>query len=1488
MANENDLVLKIQADSAKALKGIEALEKQLSSLDGTLKKTAKETEKIRKSTTDFGFSLVKIGSAITVATQAYNAFSNSISGTIGSFIKQDNAVNKVRNTLRLIGEKDIVTATKGFEDFASALQDNSTIGDEVSLNMIAVAKALRLTDDQAKNLVQTSAELAAVTGKDVQSSFDGLIETLKGQSGQVAKLAPELKNLTAEQLQQGKAVEILGEKFKGFAKAATQTVGGQLEQMKNLYGDVLEDIGKLFSDFFRLDDQRLAISALKAVQSSIKSIQPSVKELGDAFSQFFFKLKNGFANINISAKAATISVLTLGAALAAGELVDAFVELTNIAASLKKVAATAALAAAKFVLITGSILAISSATEIVIRNFDNMEDLGLIAINGLIIGFRKLGEFIVSLAKTIGKIFSELFKTIGEMFSKEMIKAFIRGEDVSDVIGSKLLASISKFGGQFTKSTEQLQSEIAKSSKKIDFGITGEAVGAIKDFMAGFGQQVDVTKKTQDQLNMSIADGGKNIIKNTKAIDDQKKILQEILQKNSEIGLSIESHGATQQEIIQLQLKNQLDLIEAKRTELKIQGMLSKEISSALDKQIELTKASASKASGSAPTQIQESLMIAGQQVGDEIVNSFAPVLGAVSGIGASVGAAQMVVDAVPNMLDGISNLITSIVELPTKIIDSLDKLFASILSFFGELPGKLVGMIDKIIKSAINFLIKLPQTIAKTFVELPKILFSLFDQLPDMIQDLVAALVESAPRIALSFIDFLVNGAPRIIGAIIAAIPKIAMALVDGIIEAFKTISNMLIDLISGKGSSLIDVDKTTNDIQKVMKKLSGSTSKLFAVTDLAEGAAQSKNLVKTIQIEGKKVVNAISKALDFTKALIFFTALFKAMEKAFEIAGELFDEAVEIAGELWDDAVKLAGEAWDAAVKFAGEAWDTIVNAVGEVWNEAVELAGEAWDTVVGLAGDAWNSAVSLAGEAWDTVVSTAGALWEETVGLAGDVWDKVVDTASSVWKSAVSVAGRIWDNVVDAASSAWDVVTSTASTVWQTITNFAGTAWELAVSTASTVWQTITSFASTAWELAVSTAGTAWSAVVTASGTIWNGIVATAGIVWNAAVTAAGTAWNTLLSIGTALWSAIVLATSTTAGILMTGGLSVLLAGVIAFFSSDSNLENTKKFFSELPGKLSEGFKSATDSLKKGFEGLTDFFKGAGGKIWDGLKQGMSGLGDLISKAFQLANPMNIMAKIFKIDSKETEVGKGGRAENILRINLPFVQFASGGMVPGQAKVQGDSELNDRIVALLSPGEAVISREMMDNPLIKKMVDLILSGNLSVPKFAIGGFIGQVMRGEAKLEINPDQVVKDLKNGVAVAQEVLESLDPSQLWDIVKDKLNDSILKIFQANRFASGGLVGDTIPAMLTPGEFVMSRAGVANAGVGNLAAINSGRGNGQVVNNYHFQMPLTIDNRGVSIDATFVRQRILPTIEQELKRASIEGRFVISQKGIRNA
>lgn len=110
-----------------------------------------------------------------------------------------------------------------------------------------------------------------------------------------------------------------------------------------------------------------------------------------------------------------------------------------------------------------------------------------------------------------------------------------------------------------------------------------------------------------------------------------------------------------------------------------------------------------------------------------------------------------------------------------------------------------------------------------------------------------------------------------------------------------------------------------------------------------------------------------------------------------------------------------------------------------------------------------------------------------------------------------------------------------------------------------------------------------------------------------------------------------------------------------------------------------------------------------------------------------------------------------------------------------------------------------------------------------------------------------------------------------------------------------RFAQGGFVEnlgasfpgmgtDTVPAMLTPGEFVMNRRAVEANGLGLLNAMNRGQapGGGDV---YNINFEIQVDAK-TTMDEGYIRGTLIPRMSEELRRASLDGKFVLSSRGIR--
>jgi hypothetical protein len=370
------------------------------------------------------------------------------------------------------------------------------------------------------------------------------------------------------------------------------------------------------------------------------------------------------------------------------------------------------------------------------------------------------------------------------------------------------------------------------------------------------------------------------------------------------------------------------------------------------------------------------------------------------------------------------------------------------------------------------------------------------------------------------------------------------------------------------------------------------------------------------------------------------------------------------------------------------------------------------------------------------------------------------------------------------------------------------------------------------------------------------------------------------------------------------------------------------------------LWEGIQSIWDKVM----GL---FRGVGGAIWDGIKnigqkigESLSNVGsylwDGIKGAFN--NIKSFFKGLFSFDG-----GGTGVVEDFLGFDFPWLAFAEGGKVPGSPKVMGDSAKNDTVAALLSPGEYVIPRSKTKDPANLMLIDAIMSGGKAaewiqktllggVERKSSGGAIGQTKYGEWLSKASTggiafhlfgipgtesipfgDKAVEGIKEGFKAVGDFLMPDWISDMWDSLKQfvsnidlgklvsdplgAITDAIkgalsflvepfkkMMSFNAGGFVPGSGNFDSVPAMLTPGEFVINKNAAQALGGGLLNQLNRGvaptSGEPPV-----FNITLNVET-SQAIDETFIRQKLLPTLKNEIRNSSLRGEFMLSAKGIR--
>lgn len=136
------------------------------------------------------------------------------------------------------------TGVTRLKEFAGQLQSISDYGDEELIPMMAELVASGRTEAQVMDIMSASIDVAAGSGKSLQSVVEMLNKSYTGEAGKLATLSAETKNLTKEQLQSGEAVKIIAEQYKGISEEATKATGSA-KQLQMAQGDLAESWGKI-------------------------------------------------------------------------------------------------------------------------------------------------------------------------------------------------------------------------------------------------------------------------------------------------------------------------------------------------------------------------------------------------------------------------------------------------------------------------------------------------------------------------------------------------------------------------------------------------------------------------------------------------------------------------------------------------------------------------------------------------------------------------------------------------------------------------------------------------------------------------------------------------------------------------------------------------------------------------------------------------------------------------------------------------------------------------------------------------------------------------------------------------------------------------------------------------------------------------------------------------------------------------------------------
>lgn len=1426
MAVTEDLIVKVQADTSKAVASLELMAGSLDAMQAELLKIGQSSAKAEKSITGFGGAVVKINQALELSKKVFNGLAGPVAKMVGDFLKAEDSSRQFAKTLSILGEKDVAGTVNRFKDLADQLEETTNVEAESILGLAKLGASAGLTNDQMEQFIRTSIDMASALDTDVDSAFKMLLGSMKGQEKALGPLANLVGDLSKAELEAGKAAEVLGAKLKGMGN-----VEGPLAKIQAIFrkiGDIGEEVGEIISKGLNIDASAQGlIDILNSIRIAISNIKPFAIEMVASVRGVFNGLSAAIKSVNLeslidqflSLAIVLAKIAPLLAAIAFIMVGDAFMTFSATigkqALAFLKLAGAQGLVLAKMALIAVAVATVVTALDFLIANSKKLEQAFMTAFGVIVTGFLSLFEKIFrgvgwdSMADKFAEQADKFAEAAVEMSegletgviieginqatiavgafkngfdeTVDSVKELPKEFEAANGAGRKTVETLKTMSEEGKKTLDELVKKVNELKKELDDIGASEGtkiqntltarmkeISLLEDKLTKEGPLTDEATKQLDLARKTAA-----AIATAQAKDVGKKNLDQQIAGYKKVQGEIDAIDSTTMATIDRQKAADLEDLALQREKLMLDKDMNAAALFALDASEEMIAKKAELLKMKAPDADFESAKMAGGNMGDQVAKAFqGPISGMLAGAGAFADAIQGLIDFVPQMLDKITGIFTSLTELPGKILEGVSKLGEALLKFVADFIPNVLSMVPKLLEKFIEFFANLPDVFANLLAGLPDMLSGILDKLPELVESFVLKLTQAAPKIIISLLNFLVKKAPWIAIELAKALAiEIPMAIINGMIEAIKSLPKMFKEL--GKGIIPKPAEIAKNfalGLKTVTKTLTGVASKLFAVMDLEDGAKAG----------GDKLAEFAKTAED---------AVNDNIEKLGNGAGDAWQGLINAWRWVYDNIILPIFNGIKAVWEFVyNNLLKPIIDGIRQVWlfvyNTLILPFIELLRTV-------WSAMMKSLEAVWGIVQ----AIWQAMLNVLISVWD----TLMVVFQAVFNVVKAIWDGMMAIFTSAWDMVKN--------------------------IWNILMDLFSGKINI--------FEAVFKIGGEILGHVTDVFKEVFKVA--------------------------------------EVMFKGVTDIFMSVFKTIQTY-----LQG-AADVFMSVFKYISTVFDGLASI----GTKIWDNLAKGLQGIGGIFAKAFNELNPIAIFEKIFKVDSGA--FGNKGTVEKALGIDLPFLSFARGGKVPGNSMMPGDSLLNDKILALLSPGEVVIPRSVLADPVMKKLVESMLSGQ-KIPQFAGGGALGKLGRDAKKTydEKVAPVIEPVLQPVIQAAKDLIPNLDPREMWKKVEDMVADAVMKIFESNKFHEGG----EVPAMLKPGEFVMNTGAVDRVGTGFLNGLNQG-GNPSQPASINNVINLTI-NTTQPIDEAFIKAKIYPVVKDQIKRASIDGQTLVYSPGVRTA
>ena len=264
------VAINIESNTKQAVDGINKVTERLNSLQKASTSRLATFAKLGAAVSGVGAAFQIVGKTVQVAKAALDDCAEAYK----TQAKAETQLSAAAKNNPYLNDSSV----RALKAYAGQLQSISTVGDEKLLPLMAQLASAGRTQAEIQSIMSAALDASASGAISLESAVSGLNASYSGSVGALGKVLPQVKGLTAEELKQGKAVQVVADAYKGMAAEVAKNVGAS-EQLANAWGDFKENLGQGWEEATAPAKKELA-----GLLSQINAINAKKKELKGAES----------------------------------------------------------------------------------------------------------------------------------------------------------------------------------------------------------------------------------------------------------------------------------------------------------------------------------------------------------------------------------------------------------------------------------------------------------------------------------------------------------------------------------------------------------------------------------------------------------------------------------------------------------------------------------------------------------------------------------------------------------------------------------------------------------------------------------------------------------------------------------------------------------------------------------------------------------------------------------------------------------------------------------------------------------------------------------------------------------------------------------------------------------------------------------------------------------------------------------------------------